>query len=73
MHLFRIEIPSTEPGRPAKIIAQHDTLDRTVSIFGPADYIETCEPEPMTNEQRSAWVDFKANDSNRYTTRKADA
>ena len=73
LHLFRIEIPSTEPGKPAKIIAQHDALGRTASIFGPADYIETSKPEPMTSEQRSAWYEFKANDNNYYTTRKADA
>lgn len=73
LHLFRIEVPSTEPGKPAKIIAQHDALDRTASIFGPADYIETSKPEPMTSEQRSAWCEFRANDNNYPITRKTDA
>ena len=71
--LYRIEIPSAEPGKPAKIVAQHDALDRTVSIFGPADYVETRKPEPMINEQCIAWRAFIANDDNRYTARKADA
>ena len=71
--LYRIEIPSTEPDRPAKIIAQHDALSRTIFIFGPDDYIEARKPNPMTAEQCSAWFDFKAHDDHRYTTRKADA
>ena len=28
LYLHRIEVPSTEPGKPAKIIAQHDAIDR---------------------------------------------
>ncbi len=71
--LHRIEVPSTEPGKPAKIIAQHDTIDPSVSIFGPSDYIETSKPEPMNPEQQSAWYTFNAEDEYRYTTRKADA
>ena len=38
LYLHRIEIPSTEPWRPAKIIAQHDAIEPTATIFGPADY-----------------------------------
>ena len=72
LSLHRIEVPSTEPGKPAKIIAQHDTIDREASIFGPAEYIETDKPEPMSREQQSAWYAFNAEDEYRYT-RKADA
>ena len=70
--LHRIEVPSTEPGKPAKIIAQHEAIDREASIFGPAEYIETSKPEPMDGEQRRAWYAFNAEDEYRYT-RKADA
>lgn len=73
LYLHRIEIPSTEPGKPAKIIAQHESIDREVNIFGPAEYIETNKPEPMSREQQSAWYAFDAEDEYRYTTRKADA
>lgn len=73
LYLHRIEVPSTEPGKPAKIIAQHDILDREASIFGSAEYIETSKPEPMNNEQRNAWYAFNAEDEYRYTPRKADA
>ena len=64
-YLHRIEIPSTEPGKPAKIIAQHEPIEPGVSIFGPADYIETNKPEPMNNEQRAAWFSFRAIDDYR--------
>lgn len=72
LYLHRIEVPSTEPGKPAKIIAQHEAIDREASIFGPAEYIETDKPEPMSREQQSAWYAFNAEDEYRYT-RKADA
>ena len=68
LFLLRIEIPSIEPGNPAKIIAQHDALDRYAFIFGPVDYIETSRPEPMNDEQCSAWYKFKSNDDSCYTT-----
>ena len=73
LYLHRIEVPSTEPGKPAKIIAQHEAIDREASIFGPAEYIETRKPEPMNNEQRESWYAFNSEDEYRYTTRKADA
>ena len=72
LYLHRIEIPSTEPGRPAKIIAQHDPIEPTVTIFGPSDYIETPKPSPMDNEQLLAWGVYNADDEYRYTARKAD-
>ena len=67
LYLRRIEVPSTEPGKPAKIIAQHEAIDREASIFGPAEYIETCKPEPMSGEQQSAWFAFNYEDKYRYT------
>lgn len=66
LHLFRIEVPSTEPGKPAKIIAQHKANDREASIFSPSEYIETSKPEPMDDEQLRAWYDFRAKDEYRY-------
>ena len=65
LYLHRIEIPSTEPGKPAKIIVQHEPIEPGVSIFGPADYIETNKPEPMDKEQRAAWYSFQALDDYR--------
>lgn len=58
--LLRIEIPSTEPGKPAKIIAQCDPIEPSATIFGPADYIETSRPAPMDDDQRRAWCEFNA-------------
>jgi len=72
LYLRRIEVPGVGDW-PAKIITQSpDDIDQ-LEIFGEREYIETSKPEPMTNEQRSAWYEFKANDNNRYTARKADA
>lgn len=73
LYLHRIEIPSNEPGRPAKIIAQHDAIEPTATIFGPADYIEERNPAPMDNEQFHAWCIYNCNDEYCYTARKADA
>mgnify|MGYP006935419440 CR=1 FL=1 len=64
--LHRIEVPSTEPGKPAKIIAQHGATDREASVFGPSEYIETSKPEPMDDEQSRAWYAFCAEDKYRY-------
>lgn len=66
LHLHRIEVPSAEPGEPAKIIAQHRATDREASIFGPSEYIETSKPEPMDDEQLRAWRGFRAADEYRY-------
>ena len=73
LYLHRIEIPSTDPWRPAKIIAQHDAIEPTASIFGPADYIEEPNPVPMDSEQHHAWCVYLSEDEYRYTARKADA
>lgn len=72
LFLHRIEVPSTEPGKPAKIIAQHEAIDREASIFGPAEYIETSKPEPMDGQQRRAWRDYNAADEYRYTPRRSN-
>ena len=73
LYLHRIEIPSTEPWRPAKIIAQHDAIEPTATIFGPADYIKEPKPGPMDSEQYHAWCAYNYEDEYRYTARKADA
>jgi len=56
--LYRIEVPSSNPNIPAKIITQFFPLDLETVIFGPTDYIKTTEPAPMENEQFSSWCDF---------------
>lgn len=58
LFLRRIEVPSSDPLRPAKIIAQLDFLSRDSVTFGPEEYIETSEPDPMDREQYHAWLDF---------------
>ena len=73
LDLHRIEIPSTEPGKPAKIIAQHESICPTADIFGPSEYIKTSAPSPMGKEQLLAWEAYSAADNYRYTARKADA
>ena len=67
--LLRIVVPSIVPGEPAKIIAQHDACSFSAETFGPAGYIETSKPEPMSRDQLSAWNNFKADDNHRYTVR----
>lgn len=59
LFLYRIEVPSTDPHRPAKIIAQVDPMDDTAAIFGPSDYIETDKPKPMSDEQFLAFLNFR--------------
>ena len=65
LFLHRIEIPSKDPGKAAKIIAQHDAIEPCVSIFGPTEYIETRKPDPMSSEQRAAWFAFLSDDDYR--------
>ena len=57
--LVRIEIPSKVPNIPAKVIAQQELPGHGIVIFGPQEYINTPEPEPMDKEQRLAWVKWK--------------
>ena len=58
LYLHRIEIPCAN-GALAKIITSDDWLADEVRIFGPKEYIETCEPESMGSEQRMAWCEFR--------------
>ena len=57
--LVRIEIPSKVPNIPAKVIAQQELPGHGIVIFGPQEYINTPEQEPMDKEQRLAWVKWK--------------
>jgi len=59
LFLRRIEIPSSNELIPAKVITNADFLSEELVIFGPKDYIETDEPEPMSDEQQKAWADFR--------------
>lgn len=55
-----IEIPSTNDHIPAKIITQDDLLrDKELKVFGPREYIEDSNPDPMTMEQLLAWNAYR--------------
>lgn len=58
--LHRIEVPSKEAGEVAKIITSSDAITGDLVIFGPQEYIETSQPEPMSAEQNIAWYRFIA-------------
>ena len=58
--LVRIEIPSTNPNIPAKIIAQQELPGHGIVIFGPQEYIENPEPEHMSKEQHLAWLKWRS-------------
>ena len=60
LYLQRIEIPKRD-GRLAKVIA-HDFLSNDrLEIFGPQDYIETNDPEPMDDDQAATWCEYQIN------------
>lgn len=61
LYLHRIEIPSSNPRIPAKVITQADVISDELAIFGPQDYIETDSPEPMDNKQIAAWCEYRIN------------
>ncbi len=56
--LRAIVIPSIRPEEaPAKIIASiGDGFTDEIAIFGPADYIETRNPEPMSDREFCRWL-----------------
>lgn len=58
LYLHRIEIHCKD-GRTAKVLTQDDFLSEELMIFGPQEYIEVDEPEPMDNEQEKAWYEFR--------------
>lgn len=59
LYLRRIEIPSGEVGRPAKIITQSpDNIDQ-LEIFGQQDYIQTSKPESMSCKEIYRWSDWE--------------
>lgn len=60
LYLHRIEIPSSNENIPAKIITQADLFSDELVIFGPKEYIETRDPQPMSREQACAWFEFRA-------------
>ena len=57
--LVRIAIPSTKDGVPAKVITQREHWDAEPVVFGPREYIDEHNPEPMDKEQLSAWLEWK--------------
>ena len=59
LSLVRIEVPSTKDGVPAKVITQREHWDTEPVIFGPREYIDESNPEPMEKEQLSAWLKWK--------------
>ena len=48
--LVRIEIPSVNPNIPAKVITRQELPKMGIAIFGAQEYINTPEPEPMSQE-----------------------
>lgn len=61
--LVRIEIPSVNPRIPAKVITRQELPKMGIVIFGPQEYINTPEPEPMSQEQYAAWRAWKNNNN----------
>lgn len=59
--LVRIEIPSVNPRIPAKVITRQELPKMGIVIFGPQEYINTPEPEPMSREQYAAWREWNNN------------
>ena len=59
LFLYRIEVPSSHEYIPAKVITQTDFLSGELAVFGPQEYIETDTPEPMEQEQRIAWSEYR--------------
>lgn len=59
--LIHIEIPSTTPGIPAKVITQRTDRDMGVIIFGPNEYINDLKPERMDEENFSGWIKWERN------------
>ena len=53
--LVRIEIPSSSPNIPAKVITREELPKMGILIFEPQEYITTPEPEPISKEQYAAW------------------
>jgi len=51
LYLYRIEIPGSEVGRPAKIITQSPHNIERLEIFGQQDYIKTSKPESMSGKE----------------------
>ena len=61
--LVRIEIPSVNPNIPAKVITRQEFPKKSIVIFGPREYINTPEQEPMSKEQYAAWRAWKNNNN----------
>lgn len=59
LFLVRIEVPNTTPRIPAKVITQAEPWSEDAAIFGPKDYIESREPEPMSPDQFTAWSKWR--------------
>lgn len=59
LYLRRIEIPSSDPRIPAKIIAQAGHYDGEIAVFGPRDYLDCEYPDPMDAEAWEGWLDWK--------------
>ncbi len=59
LFLYRIEVPSSNELIPAKVITSADFLSGELAVFGPQEYIETSEPEPMDSEQVKAWYEYR--------------
>lgn len=59
LYLRRVEIPSSDPRIPAKIIAQAKYWDKEAVIFGPREYIACEYPEPMDADEWNRWLEWR--------------
>lgn len=61
LNLIFIEIPSTQKGRPAKVIAMSDPTrySQFIVTFGPHGQLQDEDPEPMSNTEFQRWQDFR--------------
>lgn len=62
LFLQAVIIPSTENGIPAKVIACKDPemLSDEIVIFGPDALIDVWNPEPMDQDERISWLNFRS-------------
>lgn len=59
LYLRRIEIPSSDPLIPAKIIAQAGKWGDEAVIFGPKEYIACEHSEPMNVDEWNRWLRWR--------------
>lgn len=59
LYLRSIEVPSSNPYIPAKVITQSEPWSEELAVFGHQEYIESREPEPMSREESARWGNWR--------------